>query len=241
MDLTESFVDVVPLLVRDRYDMRETRQAAAIIRATDSAVFSDIVEVLADFTLTTPDLVTAGGNKSAIAKRLDEAFRARGWREGRMDTQIRAVLRLEPWLTGGERGRTELVQEVHNEGYKVDNVKGRIALDVEWNAKDGNLDRDLSAYRAVYEAGFIDAAVLITRTIGDLQLLATRLAGTDRLGGTTTTNLTKLQPRMTRGDAGGCPLRAVAITARVWEPQEGEPDLRGEAAQVSPDEDLRGV
>jgi len=32
-----------------------------------------------------------------------------------------------------------------------------------WNAKDGNLDRDLSAYRAWHEAGVISAAVLITQ------------------------------------------------------------------------------
>ena len=32
-----------------------------------------------------------------------------------------------------------IVTETVNEGYKVDNFRDRIALDVEWNAKDGNL------------------------------------------------------------------------------------------------------
>jgi hypothetical protein len=115
--------------------------------------------------------------------------------------------------------------EVFNEGYKVDNVKGRIALDVEWNAKDGNLDRDIGAYRSLYDVGLIDGAVLITRTHEDLRQLAHRLAieaglsdddARRRLGTTTTTNLGKLEPRMTRGDAGGCPLLAVAISPRCW-------------------------
>ena len=39
--------------------------------------------------------------------------------------------------------------QVENRGYKVDNLKSRLALDVEWNAKDGNLDRDVGAYRAL--------------------------------------------------------------------------------------------
>ena len=64
--------------------------------------------------------------------------------------------------------------EVVNEGYKVDNVKGRVALDVEWNAKDGNLDRDVGAYRALYDAGLIDGAVVLARTRDDLRELAQR-------------------------------------------------------------------
>ncbi|MCB4825330.1 hypothetical protein LHA35_26810, partial [Roseicella sp. GB24] len=43
----------------------------------------------------------------------------------------------------------------------VDNFKGRVVLDVEWNAKDGNLDRDLASYRSWYEAGVISAGVII--------------------------------------------------------------------------------
>lgn len=104
-------------------------------------------------------------------------------------------------------------------------MKDRVALDVEWNAKDGNLDRDMGAYRALYDAGIIDAAVIITRTQEDLRTLASRLAfeaghsyadASRRLGTTTTTNLVKLEPRMTRGDTGGCPLLAAAISARCW-------------------------
>ena len=64
----------------------------------------------------------------------------------------------------GESHPTLEDTEVFNEGYKVDNFVDRLALDVEWNAKDGNLDRDLSAYRALYDAALIDVAVIITRT-----------------------------------------------------------------------------
>ncbi len=121
---------------------------------------------------------------------------------------------------------TVIVTQVSNKGYKVDNFKGRVALDLEWNAKDGNLDRDIGAYRALYDAGFIDVAVLVTRTMDDLRTFAKQLrveAGMPEeeakkmLNTTTTTNLEKLLPRLTRGDAGGCPILAIAISSNTFE------------------------
>lgn len=68
---------------------------------------------------------------------------------------------LQPYSPAGETEQVIRESAVFNEGYKVDNVKGRMALDIEWNAKDGNLDRDIGAYRALYDAGLIDGAVVI--------------------------------------------------------------------------------
>lgn len=101
-------------------------------------------------------------------------------------------------------------------GYKLqDNVKSRVALDVEWNAKDGNLDRDIGAYRALYDSGIIDVGVIVTRTHTDLRDAAIKLdPKSTKFKTTTTTNLSKLEPRLTRGDAGGCPVLVIAITSR---------------------------
>lgn len=119
-----------------------------------------------------------------------------------------------------------IVTETRNEGYKVDNFRDRVALDVEWNAKDGNLDRDIGAYRALYDAALIDVGVLNTRTM-DLRDLGRQLAldagmtieqAKPILTTTTTTNREKLLPRMTRGDAGGCPMLAVFICAATHTP-----------------------
>lgn len=213
----------MPKAVRDRYELRETRNAAAILQATNPAEYADIVAVLERFRLSTADLIDPGGNQSAIAGRLNTAFRELGWREGRYDTQITGSLRVMPYRPAKETKAHVVTTAVFNEGYKVDNVRARVALDVEWNAKDGNLDRDIGAYRALYDAGIIDAAVLITRTQEDLRDLAVRLAtkagyadARTRLATTTTTNLVKLLPRLTRGDAGGCPILAIAITSRCW-------------------------
>ncbi len=101
----------------------------------------------------------------------------------------------------------------------------------EWNAKDGNLDRDLSAYRAWHEAGVISAAVLITQDRLKLKALAHRIWGNhlaslpeaDRdqklpidLGTSTTTNLEKAELRVRRGVMGTCPLLVVAATEATW-------------------------
>jgi Restriction endonuclease BglII len=226
VELTTSYERVIPEDVRARYEMRETRNAAAILAATNPTQFQDIISVLATFKLLTRDLTEPGGNKSKLAQRLDEAFRERGWREGQADTRIIAEVRAMPYKAAGEMKPTVVPTEVFNPGYKVDNIKGRVVLDVEWNAKDGNLDRDIGQYRALYEAGVIDGAVIITRTQDDLRELAGNLAqqagqsaeaGRRRLGTTTTTNLVNLVKRLTRGDPGGCPLLAVAISSECWE------------------------
>lgn len=222
--MTESYAKVMPERVLDRYEFIETRNAAAVLAATNKPRFEELVSILSEFELLTDYLIKPGGQKSALAKHLDKVFRDHGWREARVDTQIRLALKKMPYKPAGEKSPEVVDTEVFNEGYKVDNFVDRIALDVEWNAKDGNLDRDLSAYRALYDSALIDVAVIITRTQTNLKALAYQLgreAGMDHkradkiLGTTTTTNTEKLRPRMQRGDSGGCPLLAVAICERT--------------------------
>jgi hypothetical protein len=130
------------------------------------------------------------------------------------------------------------------ETHKVDNFKNRVALEVEWNAKDGNLDRDLSAFRALYDAGIIDAAAIITRHHTSIKHSANFLAhalnrvnytnGTEveRFNTSTTTNIEKLRWRLARGDAGGCPVLAIGIGREtytpglMWSPGPGEEPMR---------------
>jgi len=216
MDLTASYLVAVPDDVRAKFEWRETRNAAQIMSVTNPVEFAEVIDVLRDFGLLATDLTERGGNKSAIAKRLDTHFREMGWREGRHDTKVVSALRIMPYRPAGETQARVIETEVVNEGYKVDNVKGRVALDVEWNAKDGNLDRDVGAYRALYDAGIIDVGVIITRTQEPIRSLAAMLGRIDGFNTTTTTNLEKLEPRMTRGDAGGCPVLAIAITDRCF-------------------------
>lgn len=220
MDLTNSYKEVFPPHVLARYEFAETRNAAKILHATNLEAFRQVVEALDAFKLTSMDLITPGGQESDLAARLNDSFRSRGWREARVDTLIRLSLELTPWKGEGVEAFPSSITETLNRGYKVDNFRDRTALDVEWNAKDGNLDRDISAYRALYDAALIDSGVLVSRTLA-LRHLARKVAldsgipmsvAKKLLNTTTTTNDQKLIPRLTRGDAGGCPVLAVFIS-----------------------------
>lgn len=84
-----------------------------------------------DFWLTDDDFLVAGGNRGEVAKRLDGALRTTGWREGRYDTHITATLTRMPYRDVGETEPDITSTQVRNEGYKTDNVKQKVALDVE--------------------------------------------------------------------------------------------------------------
>ncbi len=218
VELTKSYERVIPDEVRERYDFSETRNAAAVISSTNPTAFGEMLDVLRSFRLLATDITDAGGSKSAVPIRLDRAFRELGWREAAYDTEVKSVLRVRPYRAAGETKTVEIVASGRSLGYLVDNVKDRVALDVEWHAKDGNLDRDTGAYRAFYDAGIIDAGVVITRSFDSIRALSVRLGRLDGFTTTTTTTIEKLTQRMSRGDGGGCPILAVAITSRCYEP-----------------------
>ena len=218
VELTESYDTVIPAAILARYDFREVRKAAAVLRSTNEQAFDELMAVLGGFSIEAEDITEPGGNKSRIAEKLDEAFRKLGWREAQHTMSITSILKLMPYRAAGERKPREVKTEVLGEGYKVDNVKARVFLDVEWHAKDGNLDRDVGAYRALYDAAIIDVGVIITRDLDTIRDLADRLGRPGAFSGTTTTNMTKLVPRLKRGDGGGCPILAIAITDRCYAP-----------------------
>lgn len=211
--------------IRERWDFLETSSACAVLRSVCPAEWGDILEVMEEFSLDPQRWLKKGGNRGNIAKDIDGAFGDRGWREIRIDLAMQGIL----VSRGG--AEVERLPELRQEGYLVDNFKGRVVLDVEWNAKDGNLDRDLSAYRAWHEAGIISAAVLFTQNRLALKSLAERLWKEYQQGlpedereqklpidvnTSTTTNLEKAALRVRRGVMGTCPLLIIAATDRTW-------------------------
>lgn len=243
MEQTQSYLEVFAPTVGTRYRMIEVRNAAAILQAVAPRELNDLSDVLADFQLLVNHLLEAGGSKSRAAKELDEQFRQRGWRETHLQLNVEGTLTKQPWAedSSGRRRASADISTIYSRGetHKVDNFKERVAIEVEWNAKDGNLDRDLSAFRALYDAGVIDCAVIITRHHASIHYIANYLARqlgmvnytngreVERFKTTTTTNIEKLRWRLERGDAGGCPVLAIGICAEtytpglLWEPGPG--------------------
>lgn len=219
-----------------RYAFMEAGSATAIMQALHPDAFADIVEVLDTFLLTPQILLTPGGNRGCVPKVLDGSFERRGWIEARVDIYRRAYIfqgnnsqdvQDDPM---GSFAEDHLVSETYQRGYAVDNVKDRIALDVEWNPKDGNLDRDFAAYRAWHSEGLIDAAVIITRIHEETRRLVDELWNQFiinnpsthilkqpvRYDTTTTSNFEKAMPRIKRGDVGSCPILMVGIGREAW-------------------------
>lgn len=224
---TRSFEDpeVLPNKVRKHWTFMETNSAAAVIKAVCPEEWSDIIDILSTYRLDPQYWLKAGGNRGDIAEQIDDAFHQKGWQETRLDLVTKAILISKDSKKIGE------LPEVHQEGYLVDNYKNRVVLDVEWNAKDGNLDRDFASYRSWYEAGVISAGVVITKDRLPLLNLARELWAEYQktlpenervsklpidLTTSTVTAFDKAQMRVRRGVMGTCPLLIVAANEHTW-------------------------
>jgi len=218
--------NVMPSEARDHWSFMETNSASAVMSAVCPEEWDDIVSVLSSYRLEPQYWLRAGGNRGDIAEQVDNAFHDRGWRETRLDLSTRGLLFSKDGEKIGE------LPEVYQEGYLVDNFKKRVVLDVEWNAKDGNLDRDLASYRSWYEAGVISAGVIITKDRRPLLELARKLWSDYQetipedervkklpidLTTSTVTAFDKAQMRVRRGVMGPCPVLIVAANQSTWD------------------------
>jgi hypothetical protein len=188
---------LVPADIEARYDVREWRNGLAILAAARPDEWRDICEVLRGFTLLRSQVLSPGGSKSDIARKIDSHFTMLGWLEKHFDTRIVV-------------DSVEFASPTH----KVDCYKNRVALEVEWNNKDPFFDRDLNNFRLLFELRAIDVGVIITRT-SELQTIFNGL----RKGasyGNSTTHLAKLIPRLDGGGGGGCPVVAIAIKTECY-------------------------
>lgn len=115
---------------------------------------------------------------------------------------------------------------ISHDTHKIDYVKGRVALDIEWNSKDQTFDRDLYAFRTFFEYNKISVGILVTRS-NELDPWFVELGSVvDAYGvkrdikdkyGASTTHMGKLIPRLEAGRNGGCPILVFGITPRLIE------------------------
>lgn len=219
---------VLPLTARNHWAFMETNSAAAIMKAVCPEEWADITSILETYRLDPRFWLKAGGNRGDIAEQIDGEFAKRGWQETRLDLETKGILYSKD---GTKRGELPAIRQ---EGYLVDNFKNRIVLDVEWNAKDGNLDRDLASYRSWFDAGLISAGVIITKDRLSLLSLARRLWADYQLTlpeaervarlpidltTSTVTAFDKAQMRVRRGVMGSCPVLIVAANESTWNGQ----------------------
>ena len=219
---------ILPQPFLDRFNVLSYRNAARILSSAAGKELGELIDSLMTFTISTPEMVEGGGNKSKIAKNMDALLNPKGW----FETRIRADMLIEKIVTRpnplhGKKGekKTTVSSERFKilkviDGHKIDFVKNRVAFDMEWNSKDQTFDRDLYAMRAFYEAGIIDAGVVLTR---DASLGPMFKEIGDRVSiknfkskyGASTTWMGKLTYRLDAARNGGCPVLAIGITPQV--------------------------
>jgi hypothetical protein len=188
----------VPQGVLDLYAVHEWRNGLAVLTAACPDEWADIIAVLGEFRLKHSEIAIPGGRKSLMADRIDNGFKARGWKEKRFNTRIVV-------------DESEYASPTH----EVDVFKNRVALEVEWNNKDPFFDRDLNNFRLLFELRVIDVGVIVTRC-GELGALLKGITGERASFGASTTHLEKLLPRLEGGGGGGCPVVVFGIRRAAY-------------------------
>jgi len=225
--------------VLELYDVYSYRHAAAIMKTSFPNELEEIEQALLDSKITIKDIATPGGNESIIPKKFSSTLRPNDWYETRVqgDLVIRVNEQSEEILPNGKLKKhklpekPEIVVENYIDGHKIDYVKGRVALDMEWNSKDQTYDRDLYAFRMFHECGIISVASLITRSeklnpVFDVTPLLKKDGTTDldkdgnpklckQKYGASTTWMGKLLYRLNAGRHGGCPVLVFGIRPDV--------------------------
>ncbi|PFJ00302.1 BglII/BstYI family type II restriction endonuclease [Priestia megaterium] len=190
-------IDLLPPHIRDKFEVHEWRHACAILKEDFPKEWNDIISVLNNFTLNKSDIVTAGGRKSPISTKIDNFLYDLKWEEKSFDTKI---------MIDGVTHETPT--------HKIDCLKNRIALEIEWNNKDPFFDRDLNNFRLLFELDAISVGVIITRCT-ELQVLFNSL-GKGSSYGNSTTHMSKLIPRIEGGGGGGCPILVFGISDKSY-------------------------
>lgn len=204
-----SWKDYIPEDVQRLYEIHDYRHAAAILANEFPEEFSEICSALKEFRFSVMDITTAGGNESAIPKRVSGLLRPKGW----IESKLKASLRVDD-------------EEIQHDTHKVDYLKGRVAFDLEWNSKDQTFDRDLFAFKTFFDYNKISVGVLLTRS-NELDPFFANLGSYAGSGGqvreykskygASTTHMGKLLPRLRAGRNGGCPVLVFGITPRLLE------------------------
>jgi hypothetical protein len=177
----------------DKYLVREWGHALAILKNEFKEQFTDMCDVLNSFELRKSSIISGGGGKSLVSGYLDSELYSRGWKETGFETSI---------IVDGVNS----VRPTH----KIDCVKGRVALDIEWNNKTEFFDRDLNNFRLLHSLDAISVGVLVIRTTA-LQKEVFNPLGIGKKYGASTTHYDKLLPKIEGGGAGGCPLLVIAV------------------------------
>lgn len=189
------------------YEVYSYEHAIAILSRDFPAEFGSLLDTLEKIRLGKSMILRPGGSESEIPKLFSTHLLEAGWLK---EVKLQASL-----VADGH--------EISHDTHHIDYVKGRVALDIEWNSKDQTFDRDLFAIRTFHEFDRISVGVLITRSTEFESYFRDLGPFRDKNGqpvldnngrpkmvkskyGASTTHIDKLIPRIKANRHGKCPL-----------------------------------
>jgi len=186
-----------PKKLWDKYEFHQWKHACAILISDFPNEWKDLIDMLNNFRLSKSWIVKGGGNKSELAKWIDDFLGSRGWTEKQFITSV-------------------IVDEnkMDSPTHRIDCYKNRIALELEWNNKDPFFDRDLNNFRLLFDLRAISVGIIITRC-DDLQEIFDSL-GRGSSYGMSTTHMSKLLPRIEGGGGSDCPILVIGLKKSLY-------------------------
>jgi CRISPR-associated protein Csd2 len=207
----EELVKQIEREFNGKYEFYNYNHALEILSNSFLDEWNEIKNALHGLQITVDELLLPGGNESPIPPKFNEMLEPLGWQEVKISGDL--IVRIYP--RKGKKGHfadTYTNQKTisnYIDGHNIDFVKGRVALDVEWNSKDQTFDRDLFAMRTYHECDIISVGIIITRS-QSLNNVFRRLNIIGKYGASTTW-MGKLLPRLDSRRHGGCPILAIGI------------------------------
>ena len=190
-------ISILPEIIRRKYEIHEWKHASAVLSSDFPNEWEDLIWVLTKYRLKKSDILAPGGGISLVSQWFNQAFKSRGWVEKSFDTLIVV-------------DKHEMKSPTH----KVDCVKNRIAIEIEWSNKDPFYDRDLNNFRLLFDLRAISVGVIITKS-DELRELFEEIGAWSKFG-TSTTWMRKLLPRIEGGGGGGCPVLVFGIKKELY-------------------------
>lgn len=203
----------LPPKITEDFEIYNYNHAAEILSQSFTNELSDIIAALSSLTISKEEILQAGGNESPIPPKFSKIFEPKGWKEIRISGDLLIKFFPRKSTKRGVFSENPYDQKTitnYIDGHNIDFVKGRVAVDVEWNSKDQTFDRDLFAMRTYYECDIISVGIIITRSESLNKIFKT--LGIMPKYGASTTWMGKLLPRLDSRRHGGCPILAIGIT-----------------------------
>ena len=213
MDIKDQFDRTVV----EKYEIYDYNKAGLILKYYYQEQYDDVIESLKKYRILIKDILEPGGSESQIPKKFKKLIVSRGWTD-------EVVLHSKSIVEQRKNKKILNKVTIEHDTHRVDYVKGKVAIDFEWNSKDQTYDRDLYAFRAFHDSQMISVAIIITRGydiekwIGEYGNFIPKDGKPRPLKskfGASTTNMTQLTRRLEANRQGGCPTLVFGITSKI--------------------------